>query len=64
MYVIAIKSKMTKPISAPFPVDFARKGIWSFHTRYKIKPTIGRKKLKIAQLTLGASLTAVVNGLI
>ena len=47
-YVIAIKSKTTNPIIAPFPADFARKGIWSFHTRYKIKPTIGRKKLKIA----------------
>ena len=47
-YVIAIKIKTTNPIIAPFPADFARKGIWSFHTKYKIKPTIGRKKLKIA----------------
>ncbi len=34
------------PASAPFPVDFALKGIVSFHTRYRINPTTGKKKPK------------------
>ncbi len=47
--IITPRTMLTiNPIRAPFPAVFASAGLVFFQTKYKIKPTTGRKKPKTA----------------
>ena len=41
---ILVPNSKNKPMMAPMPATFAEFGLLVFHTRNKIRPTIGKKK--------------------
>lgn len=47
------------PINAPFPQDLAFSGYVFSHMQKRIKPTSGKKKLRIAKAVLFSSLIVV-----
>ena len=52
--ILIIKKTMT-PAKAPCPADFAFSGSVSFHTKYSIRPTKGKKKPKAVKAPEGLS---------
>ncbi len=48
------------PANAPLPADAAFKGLRPLLTRYKTKPTTGKKKPRATNPALGASATLVL----